>query len=83
MSLLIHFLNLKQSGPEMSMAKTEKRVKGHFRPKGILSNLWITGLMPISLLLVFLIAVSPEEQYLEEKFGEAYKAYCRRVRRWI
>lgn len=28
-------------------------------------------------------AIKPEEEYLEAKFGEAYLAYKRRVRRWI
>jgi protein-S-isoprenylcysteine O-methyltransferase Ste14 len=27
--------------------------------------------------------IAPEERYLEGKFGEGYRAYCRRVRRWL
>ena len=27
--------------------------------------------------------VAAEEAYLQEKFGDAYRAYCRRVNRWV
>lgn len=27
--------------------------------------------------------IKPEERILAEHFGEAYRAYCRRVRRWV
>ena len=27
--------------------------------------------------------IGPEERVMRERFGEAYEAYCRRVRRWV
>jgi protein-S-isoprenylcysteine O-methyltransferase Ste14 len=48
-----------------------------------LGNLWISLLAPVALLVVHFIAVLPEEKYLEEKFGDAYREYCRRVRRYM
>lgn len=50
--------------------------------------LWIDGLFPLFLLPVVFAGlhvaiVRPEERYLESKFGEDYRAYQARVRRWI
>jgi protein-S-isoprenylcysteine O-methyltransferase Ste14 len=47
------------------------------------NNLWISVLAPLSLLAVHFIAVVPEERYLTEKFGESYKAYLLKVRRYL
>jgi protein-S-isoprenylcysteine O-methyltransferase Ste14 len=33
--------------------------------------------------VVYLIAVRHEEAYLEHRFGDAYRNYRQRVRRWI
>jgi protein-S-isoprenylcysteine O-methyltransferase Ste14 len=49
----------------------------------LLGNLWVLALVPVSLALNYVIAVRPEEVYLEELFGEPYLAYKQRVRRWI
>jgi protein-S-isoprenylcysteine O-methyltransferase Ste14 len=48
-----------------------------------LGNLWISILAPVALLVVHLIAVLPEEQYLAQKFGASYRDYCQRVRRYL
>jgi protein-S-isoprenylcysteine O-methyltransferase Ste14 len=48
-----------------------------------LNNLWISLLAALSLLTVHFIAVLPEERYLTEKFGESYKRYLIKVRRYI
>ncbi len=48
-----------------------------------LNNLWISLLSPVSLLVVHFLAVVPEEKYLSEKFGDSYRAYLTKVRRYL
>jgi protein-S-isoprenylcysteine O-methyltransferase Ste14 len=47
------------------------------------NNLWITLLAPFSLLAVHFLAIVPEEKYLTEKFGESYRSYTTKVRRYL
>ena len=49
----------------------------------ILMNVWIVILVPLGGWLLQRFAILPEEAYLEQKFGEAYLSYKRRVRRWL
>lgn len=49
----------------------------------ILQNPWILLLTPLAALMLQELAIRPEEEYLERKFGETYLAYKRRVRRWL
>ncbi len=47
------------------------------------NNLWILMLqVPLCFALTELV-IKREERYLESKFGDAYREYCRRVRRWV
>jgi protein-S-isoprenylcysteine O-methyltransferase Ste14 len=46
-------------------------------------NVWILLLTPVCAWLLQRLAIEYEEAYLERKFGDAYRAYQRRVRRWI
>lgn len=39
--------------------------------------------VPVFMLAVQWLFILPEEQRLEGLFGEAYRSYCRRVRRWL
>ena len=48
-----------------------------------LANAWIAVMILPALVAVYHIAIKPEEQYLEEKFGDAYLEYKERVRRWL
>lgn len=47
------------------------------------ANGWIVALVPVSLVVVYFIAVRHEEAYLAAKFGAAYLEYTQRVRRWL
>jgi protein-S-isoprenylcysteine O-methyltransferase Ste14 len=47
------------------------------------NNLWLVGLLPPLLALMRYGVVAREERYLEAKFGERYRAYRSRVRRWL
>lgn len=47
------------------------------------NNLWVSLLAAFSLLAVHFIAVLPEERYLAEKFGDSYKGYVIKVRRYL
>lgn len=45
--------------------------------------IWSALLAPLSLAIVHVIAVRPEEAYLSEKFGQPYRDYLGRVRRYL
>lgn len=49
----------------------------------LLENWWILLLTPVTAWALQRFAILPEEAYLERKFGDSYRAYKRRVRRWI
>jgi protein-S-isoprenylcysteine O-methyltransferase Ste14 len=48
-----------------------------------LVNWWLLLLTPVCGWLLWRLAISPEEAYLEKKFGDTYLEYKKRVRRWI
>ncbi|HET7787193.1 MAG TPA: isoprenylcysteine carboxylmethyltransferase family protein [Myxococcales bacterium] len=50
---------------------------------GVLARGWIALLAPLALLAVHRTAVLREEAYLSEKFGEPYREYMKRVRRYL
>ncbi len=43
---------------------------------------WAPALLPVSLVVVRLGVIRPEEQYLLTRFGQRYSDYCASVRRW-
>ena len=49
----------------------------------ILSDVWILILTPVCGWLINYFAIRHEEAYLEEKFGDAYRASKTGVRRWV
>jgi len=49
----------------------------------LLNDFWIV-LMQIPLATVLTkMVIEKEERYLEDKFGESYRAYKKKVRRWL
>lgn len=46
-------------------------------------NIWLVILAPAFALLVTWLAILPEERYLEARFGEAYRDYLAKTRRWL
>jgi protein-S-isoprenylcysteine O-methyltransferase Ste14 len=44
---------------------------------------WPLVFLPEAIALTYLFAIRLEEAYLTREFGDAYKAYCSRVRRWL
>lgn len=43
---------------------------------------WAIILVPLVIVAVQRLAISKEERYLEQRFGDAYRQYCAQVRRW-
>ena len=44
---------------------------------------WLLVAVPAIAKALRKLAIEPEEAYLTRRFGEAYLAYCARVRRWF
>jgi len=49
----------------------------------MLNNLWALLFMPLAVAVIDWFVIRREERYLAGKFGEPYREYCSRVRRWI
>ena len=49
----------------------------------VLANGWILAFVPVVLAVIHMTAIRHEEAYLEEKFGDSYRAYKSSVRRWL
>lgn len=49
----------------------------------VLDSLWGIGILVVVLVVMHYGVILPEERYLEEKFGEAYRRYRAAVRRYV
>lgn len=49
----------------------------------VMNSWWVVLALPLQVYLLQVLVIRREETYLEDKFGEAYLAYKRRVRRWL
>jgi protein-S-isoprenylcysteine O-methyltransferase Ste14 len=48
-----------------------------------LGNLAAFAVLPLFVLSMNRLQIRPEERFMREKFGDAYRDYAARVRRWI
>ena len=46
-------------------------------------NIWFAILAPVLAIALYALAIRPEEQHLEARFGQAYLDYKERTRRWF
>jgi protein-S-isoprenylcysteine O-methyltransferase Ste14 len=49
----------------------------------LVNSLWPLLVLPVVLVVIRWQVIAREEAYLERKFGDAYRAYTARVRRWL
>jgi protein-S-isoprenylcysteine O-methyltransferase Ste14 len=49
----------------------------------VTNALWPLVFLPEAIALAYLFAIRLEEDYLTREFGDAYRDYCSRVRRWV
>lgn len=49
----------------------------------LLGVIWALAFLPVVLVLVDRMVIAREERYLEAEFGEPYREYKTRVRRWL
>ncbi|QYK00437.1 methyltransferase family protein [Shewanella psychrotolerans] len=49
----------------------------------MLESLWLMVSVVPACSAIYLVAIKPEERYLQQKFPKEYGEYCRRVRRWL
>jgi protein-S-isoprenylcysteine O-methyltransferase Ste14 len=49
----------------------------------LVNSAWPLALFPVAIMLVERWVIAREEAYLERVFGDAYRAYKARVRRWL
>ena len=49
----------------------------------LLNNVWSLLALPAVLFAIDRLVIQREERYLARKFGQPYRDYCSRVRRWI
>lgn len=49
----------------------------------VVNSAWPLLILPVVLYALVVFVIRPEERYLTEMFGDEYRAYRRRVRRWF
>jgi protein-S-isoprenylcysteine O-methyltransferase Ste14 len=50
---------------------------------GLLKQVWPVAVLPLVIIYLNWVVIPLEEARLREVFGDAYRSYCERVRRWL
>ena len=49
----------------------------------LVNSAWPLAFLPVILFVMNAVVIPGEERHLAARFGEPYREYCRRVRRWL
>ncbi len=49
----------------------------------LVNDVWLVAVLPLVLIVLHVGVIRREERYLEAKFGNEYREYKAKVRRWL
>jgi len=67
----------------MALCAALRIAAGSHDDRDEVATIWPLAFLPLVLWVLHRIVISREEAYLERRFGDVYRAYRHRVRRWF